>query len=309
MDAFSEEWHNEWKHEWSGDIPKSPEWKDGTTIKNGDSIPGWKVTNTHANGHFSEEYLPWEDKQSDGKKSETKSWYTFMLQTKNHLAQELKQIREDPAAPAPAGAAVETAGGLGYDMDAFSEEWHNEWKHEWSGDIPKSPEWKDGTTIKNGDSVPGWKVTNTHANGHFSEEYLPWEDKQSDGKKSEAKSWYTLAQKTTADFKNFRGRAQRLAEDPAAPAPAGAAVETAGGLGYDHDAFNAEWNKEWKHEWSGDIPKSPVWKKGETIKNGHTVPGWKVTNTHANGHFSEEYLPWEDAQSDMKPSESKSWYT
>merc|ERR1719252_277190 len=82
---------------------------------------------------------------------------------------------QEPAA-APAGA------GIGYDLDAFSEEWRGEWKHEWSGDIPKSS-WKSGETIKNGDAVPGWKVTNTHANGHFSDEYLAWEDSQSDGKK------------------------------------------------------------------------------------------------------------------------------
>merc|ERR1719498_1505583 len=90
---------------------------------------------------------------------------TLMQQTKADLTQELRQMREDPAAPAPAGAAVETAGGLGYDMDAFNAEWHKEWKHEWSGDIPKSPEWKDGTTIKNGDSIPGWKDGTTIKNG------------------------------------------------------------------------------------------------------------------------------------------------
>merc|ERR1719316_18083 len=299
MDAFSEEWNKEWKHEWSGDIPKSPEWKDGTTIKNGDSVPGWKVTNTHANGHFSEEYLPWEDKQSDGKKSEAKSWYTLAQKTtadfKNFRGR-AQRLAEDPAAPAPAGAAVETAGGLGYDHDAFNAEWNKEWKHEWAGDIPKSPNWKKGETIENGHTVPGWKVTNTHANGHFSEEYLPWEDKQSDSKKTEAKSWYTLFQKTSSDFKGFLSHVTGLGEDPPAAAPAGA-------LGYDHDAFNAEWRSEWKHEWSGDIPKSPKWEKGETIENGHTVPGWKVTNTHANGHFSEEYLPWEDKQSDGKKTE------
>merc|ERR1719213_898780 len=94
---------------------------------------------------------------------------------------------QDPAA-APAGA------GIGYDLDALSEEWRGEWKHEWSGDIPKSPKWTKGDTIKNGDSIPGWKITNTHANGHFSDEYLPWEDAQSDGKKSETKSWYTMLQ-------------------------------------------------------------------------------------------------------------------
>merc|ERR1719313_155439 len=99
------------------------------------------------------------------------------------------QLAKAPAA-APAGA------GIGYDLDAFSEEWRGEWKHEWSGDIPKSPKWKSGDTIKNGDAVPGWKVTNTHANGHFADEYLAWEDAQSDGKKSEAKSWYTMLQKS-----------------------------------------------------------------------------------------------------------------
>eukprot|EP00746_Dinoflagellata_sp_MGD_P071437 gnl/MRDRNA2_/MRDRNA2_29099_c0_seq1.p1 gnl/MRDRNA2_/MRDRNA2_29099_c0~~gnl/MRDRNA2_/MRDRNA2_29099_c0_seq1.p1 ORF type:complete len:127 (+),score=33.04 gnl/MRDRNA2_/MRDRNA2_29099_c0_seq1:79-459(+) len=96
---------------------------------------------------------------------------------------------EEPAAPAAAPAGA----GIGYDLDAFKEEWRGEWKHEWSGDIPKS-QWKSGDTIKNGDSVPGWKVTNTHANGHFSDEYLAWEDSQSDGKKSVTKSWYTMLQ-------------------------------------------------------------------------------------------------------------------
>jgi len=120
-----------------------------------------------------------------------------------------------------AAAAPAAAGGLGYDLDAFSEEWRGEWKHEWSGDIPKSPKWDDGT-IENGHKIPGWKVTNTHANGHFSEEYLPWEDKQSDSKKSETKSWYTLAQQTNTDFKDFLSQVshsqeqQKLAEDPAA---------------------------------------------------------------------------------------------
>merc|ERR1719428_356202 len=111
----------------------------------------------------------------------------FAVVAQGALKTRTQKSSQAPAA-APAGA------GIGYDLDAFSEEWRGEWKHEWSGDIPKSPKWNSGDTIKNGDAVPGWKVTNTHANGHFAKEYLAWEDSQSDGKKSEAKSWYTMLQ-------------------------------------------------------------------------------------------------------------------
>merc|ERR1719159_786544 len=116
----------------------------------------------------------------------------------------LKLAEDPPADPQP------TPAGIGYDLDAFKEEWRGEWKHEWSGDIPKSPKWKKGDTIENGHTIPGWKVTNTHANGHFADEYLPWEDKQSDSKKSETKSWYTLMQENARSQ-----RLKKVAEEPA----------------------------------------------------------------------------------------------
>lgn len=186
----TESWHKEWEH---GD------W------------PGWKLTNTHK-----EEYKVFDERQSDGKASAAKDWWT--------LAQTGRVLAAAPAAAAPAAGKPR----IQFDDDLYNtESWHKEWEH---GD------W------------PGWKMTNTHK-----EEYKVFDEPQSDGKHSPAKDWWTLAQTGARAIKALRlQRGQRaLRELAAAPAPAGPAAAPVPRPQYDHDGFGTDWHEEWKN---GDYP-------------------------------------------------------
>lgn len=184
----TESWHKEWEH---GD------W------------PGWKLTNTHK-----EEYKVFDERQSDGKHSAAKDWWT------------LAQTGALGSAPAPATPAAGKPR-IQFDNDLYNtESWHKEWEH---GD------W------------PGWKMTNTHK-----DEYKIFDEPQSDGKASKAKDWWTLAQTGERAIRSLRlERALRGLASAPAPAPPAAPAADAPRPQYDHDGFGTDWHEEWKN---GDYP-------------------------------------------------------